>query len=274
MNHIINNIEYKKIVPKHINSIVSMDDNPYYFYNFSKKIYKTISNISITHINGLYKRDNLVHYDEMDIFDTYKYDRAYNLELIASSYYSDEMIPFHISLVNGDIIADFINTGSLNDKMKRMTKRYCSFEVNICINNLLIENERLTYHSMLFVFDTKNRQAYICDSNNNMFLTYDVYLHNLFSEYCSMIDYKYIRLFDDMHIKLEINKKISSVSQKKFFQGYCRGWTLYFQYILNMVDNNFEILEYIRFISNCHLNILNEIIEIFQVYFYNNYLML
>ncbi len=293
----LNNIsEYFNIIPRHAQNICDMDLNPYFTQEFTKEMYSTISKLKYKVINNVLKESKPgITIGKNDIFVTIRYDKSFNFEFITTSNYdSDESLPFHINIVKDFLISDFLEPSSLisklnnigisnNNSIYTMRQRYCSFEMDLCANDLtknIDTKNSVSLHSVLLVFDTLKHEAYICDSNSNMsyfdnhinfydHIPVSVFIHNMMDEYCKLLNYKYIRLLEDSNINLCINTKINSQSQQDFFEGYCRGWTLYFQYILNNAESTFEMLKYLKQISLTNKDVLNEVIELFQVYFWN-----
>lgn len=295
-NRLKNINEYFNIIPRHAQNICDMDLNPYFTQEFTKKMYNTISRLKYKVINNVLKESKPgVTIGKNDLFVTIRYDKMFNFEFVTTSNYdSDESLPFHINIVKDLLIFDFLEPSSLLNKINNIgisnndciyikEQRYCSFEMDLCATDLtkdIKQNNSIASHAVLLVFDTLKCEAYICDSNGNMsyfddyinfynHIPVSTYIHNMMDEYCKLINYKYIRLLEDSKIHLCINTKINSPSQHDFFQGYCRGWSLYFQYILNNAESTFDMLKYLKQISLTNKNILNEIIELFQVYFLN-----
>ncbi len=98
----------------------------------------------------------------------------------------------------------------------------------------------------------------------------DIYLHMIFESYAKKIGFEYIDL-KNTGFNLIINIKINSKKQRDFFKGYCKGWALYFQYVLHEAQDDFEMIEYLKKIATYkNLGPINELVEIFQVWFYHS----
>jgi hypothetical protein len=51
----------------------------------------------------------------------------------------------------------------------------------------------------------------------------------------------------DIKMLNKANCRIKSDSQKDFFRGYCRAWSLYFQAILSSAPQNFDAIKYLAY---------------------------
>jgi hypothetical protein len=282
----LNNIEeYKKILPESLYVIIDPNINNFFFDALEKYQYLCFASLPYKFINEIIEmiNKNLI-FTEYDNFITFKIDFENNeFEIITNCNYNIlETVPFIIQIIDSGLIFDWPDILTLENKLNSITNRYLSYELT------LRYNKTSSAHSVLIVFDKLYRISYIVDSNGNLNFFDNVYdnnllvnstkpisyfLHKAIEKYMNLIDYTYIKLnqsneFNLESINTQINIRINSDSQKNFFTGYCRGWTLLFQHIL--LTNNDYSFDFINYLENfCEQNkkILNEIIELYQLYY-------
>lgn len=266
---------YKQSVPEHINFIYDIETNPHYLEEFNDQIYKTISRIPykiIDSINNCINPWNSI--SNNDMFLTFKMNRDNNsVDIIAQSeYVKGENFPFHFNLIDDGIVCDFIDPTSFENKLINSPNRYISFDVDF------VSDIQKAGHSILIIFDTKTRTCFLLDSNGSLsyfnhpelgIFNTDL-IHKTMEFYSGLLSYKYIKL-GDLHINFKPNYKINSQFQKSFFIGYCKGWTLFFQYLLLVSPYSFEFVEFIKNFQQTDNQILNQLVEIFQVWYYRSF---
>lgn len=231
-----------------------------FFNNYLKKVYPSYS---------LNNDDNFI---------TLKYDfNTFSLEPIAETfgYREDENVPFCVNILDDSLVFDFIHFESLQGKINNCPNRYLGLEIT------LISNLKKDAHSVLFVFDKNLMTSFVIDSNGNKLVYFDDFqfnsvlkisehLKNALSQYSNMLGFNYVSLADDLNIDLSINEFILNDKQKKFFKGYCRGWSYYFQAMImkNEKNDSFDLLEEIKKINRENVSDLNEVIQNFQNSFF------
>ena len=248
-------IYYKKIIPNFINNIYDTNKNKYYYILFTKKIYNYLLYLSYNDIYIWSNNEKLTKICNNDKFDIIKYDNKISYLL---SYNYKNNYPQIIIINNKNIIAKLIDHNSLISKMNN--KRYLCFIINIIYINKIME------HICNLIFDNYYNECYIIEIDGII----NKKIHKIMQYYVSSKGYKYI-ILENEGIVLNINNKIKSSKQKEFFNGYCMGWGLYFKYLAEKADINFEMKKYLKNISFYkNKGPLNELIEIFQVWFYKN----
>jgi hypothetical protein len=282
----LDNIDkYKEILPESLHVIIDPNLNNFFFNALEEYQYLCFASLHYKFINEMIKMINQnIIFTEDDNFTTFKIDFENNeFEVITNCNYDIlETVPFHIQIINSGLIFDWPDILTLDKKLELITSRYLPYELTLTCDK---DNSA---HSVLIVFDKLYRISYIVDSNGNLNFFDNVYdknhsktnpepisyfLHRAIEKYMNLIDYTYIKLdqsteFNLESIDTEINIRIDSDSQKKFFIGYCRGWTLLFQHILlTNNDNSFDFINYIENFCSQNKKILNEIVELYQLYY-------
>jgi hypothetical protein len=175
---------------------------------------------------------------------------------------------------NTGLICNFPTIETIIDKLTKSKIRFVSYE--LVFSDILLQKKN-SDHSVLLVFDKITKIIFIVDSNGtlNYFESHNpdfqLTFNSALSYYASFINFTYITMYD-LDLSINFNKKIKSESQKSFFNGYCRAWTLLFQIILSNAPDDFDFIMYLKEISTYNLNLLNELIEIFQVFIYNKFI--
>lgn len=282
-HHIDNLIIYEYIVPNFYNELIDLNKNPYISDNFNEKIYKIISTLKVKYINEIiYNYCSTLAFNYLDKFITFI--MAFPNENSLSSkfnyhtktdYDENETIPFFITVNEVGLICQFPDKATIMNKLKKSKLRYVSYEM--FFSDMLLQKKRPA-HSVLLVFDKITQIMFIVDSNGtfNYFESIEnckikQTLYSTMITYGAFIDFTYLTM-SELNFSIRINIKIESNSQKNFFNGYCRAWTLFFQTILINAPDNFDFIEYLKEISKYDLSLLNELIEIFQIYVYNKFL--
>jgi hypothetical protein len=262
-------------VPEHVNFIYDIDTNPYYFEDFHKDIYETIGRLPWYFQEQMNKTNNPINtIGNADTFFTFKILQGEIVEIVGqSNYVYDESLPFHFNLVDDGLLCDFIDATSLEEKLIASKKRYMSFDVNF------ISKLKNHGHSVCVCFDKFNKTCFLIDSNGSLsyfdnpdfgFSNYKQLVHFSMEFYCGLLGYEYIKLLNS-NINISFNYKINSIYQKSFFNGYCKGWTLFFQMVATSAPDKFELTDWLRNFSKTNPAFANKIIEIFQVWFYWTY---
>jgi hypothetical protein len=161
---------------------------------------------------------------------------------------------------------------SLQYKIATTKTRYLAYDVD------LVSEIKTAGHLIVVIFDTHAKTAYLLDSNgsfgyfNNLELgiNYTQLIHAAMEYYCGMIGFEYTKL-TNQGIKFYPNRKINSVFQKTFFKGYCAGWTMFFKYMLTNAPDTFEFIQFMNNFQHTSIDILNQLIEIFMVWYYNSF---
>jgi hypothetical protein len=267
--------QYKKIIPENLKNIYSLEENYYLRDQFSEEQYNKISRLSYNQLKKWNKKINFnLDIENTDFFNIFKINFNNTEEDITSCncIEGENSYPFHLTILNDSLLCNFISQESILNKIFSTDNRYSSFLID------LVTETKNAGHNCLFVIDKIKTECYIIDSNgsldyfDNIIDGYQTsyFLHKAFENYANTIGFKYVNLLE-RKINLKINIKINSNKQSKFFKGYCKGWSLYFQYLLFKCDDNFEIIDYISTLNSYkNLGPVNELIEIFQVWFYNN----
>lgn len=259
-------------VPCGMKFIYDFDTNPYLLEKFHSPIYNTISRLPYSIQQNIQKKYNRINcIDEKDDFITFKVNYNETIDIITQSkYVKNESFPFHFNLVDDGILCDFIDTTSLEDKLFASSKRYMAFDVDF------VSDLKDSGHSILVVFDKVKRTCYLLDSNGSLsyfddkelgFLDYKNLVHKTMEFYCNLLAYEYI-ILKNIGIDICINYKINTGYQQKFFEGYCKGWTLFFIIMLLNSPDTFEFTDYLKKFKNYSINEINMIVEIFQVWLY------
>lgn len=231
-------------------------------YEFTEKIYDDICKIKYSQMNEylgkMNKNYKLQSNDEFIIFKYVFHDNS--IENITTNYYLDNQnCPFHIDILDESLVCDFLHPESLKLKLTENNKRYYGLE-------LVYNNSTLTTgHSVLFVFDTFLNMSYIIDSNyNNDFFDNIVESSNCINEVCkyysSLIEYDFIDLHS-LELAIDLNKRC--YSQKPFFKGYCRAYTLLFQYLI-MTDDDLDIIELLEKLNSMDIEVIMDMVENFH----------
>ncbi len=262
----------QECVPDQIKFLYDLDTNPYYLEEFDEKIYTILSSIPYTIVNSINKCItpwNSVH--STDMFLTFKMNRDTNsIDIITQSEYIEgENFPFHFNFMDDGLICDFIDPTSFENKLMHSSKRYSCWDVDF------VSDIKKSGHSIIIIFDTKTRTSYLLDSNGTLCyfnipelgIFNTELIHKTIEFYSNLLSYNYIRL-DDLNINFKSNYKIISPFQKPFFNGYCKGWTLFFQYLLLVSPDNFDFIEFMKKFQEIDSSILNQLVEIFQVWYY------
>ncbi len=267
---------YTILISKGLKHIYSLEENYYLREQFTEKQYEFMRRMSYYALKKWYRQINYpFDIKNTDIFNIFKINFDNTVEQITSCncIEGENSYPFHITILDNSLLCNFISHESLLNKIFSNEKRYASFLVDL-------KTEAIEAgHNCLFVIDKLKTECYVIDSNgsldyfNDLIDTHDVsyFLHKSFEDYASSIGFKYINLLE-RNINLKINVKIDSPKQAEFFRGYCKGWSLYFQYLLFKCDDNFDILGYITLMSSFiafYSGTINELIEIFQVWLYH-----
>ena len=267
-------IQYKKIIPEKLKNIYSLDENCYLRDSLTKDQYDKICKLPKNQLKKWYKQINYIFDTNFkDIFNIFKINFKGEYEEITScNNISNDNLPFHITILDDSLLCNFISQESLLNKIFLEENRYISYLID------LVTETKKAGHACLFVIDKYKCETFVIDSNgsldyfNDIFEEYELnyFLHMAFEKYSNSIGFKYINLLEN-NINLKINVKINSKKQADFFLGYCKGWSLFFQYLLNKSEPNFEIIDYLKILSSYkNLGPINELVEIFQVWFYNN----
>lgn len=268
---------YDLIIPECCNDLIDSKSNIYLNNAFNKQMYYSICTLSSKYLNKIYE-DYSLAFDHNDALITFmmSYDNIFNYYTDFS--YDDDTIPFMITFDKNGLLCQFIEPLSMINKLSTSKIRYVSYEV---ILNVYDKYNKKYAHSLLLLFDKTCKCMYVIDSCGTIdfldkYVKYvyhcknvESVLNSVFSRYAALINY----IYEDSHnIFMGINVKIKSISQQKFFNGYCRAWSLFFQYIFSKVSDNFKTIKYLHNFSDYDLTYLNEIIEIFQVYIYHKYI--
>jgi len=277
---------YNNILPKFYDELVNLDKNPYFCNDLTSNIYNKIISLDAkicNQINTIMFPD--ISFNNNDKFFTGCVD--YNGKFDVNIFYNfdKETLPFYVVINKNGIICQLIDPNTLNNKLNFYTGRYLPYEL-IFIDPIIKQTH--SAHSILLIFDKLERIIYVFDPNGN-FGYFDEIMSNLadkininitskfeslffklLTQYASMIDFYFDPLTSNISVNL--NKKITSECQKSFFQGYCRPWILFLQNILLKSPIEFDIKDLINILTAIDDNVANEIIEIFQVYFYNKYI--
>ena len=295
-NRIDNIFLYNEIIPEFYRNLTDFDENKFIDEDFNKQIYKIICSLKAKYLNNIisnYSPNMAFNNDDNFMTFTMTFDKQFDY-LTSYNYDENEIIPFFITINKSNLICQFVEPLTMIQKLSKSDLRYLSYEVDF--SDFMLKRSR-SAHSVLLVFDQSTREMYILDSNGTLDY-FDSYLgcldetsnqtHQIntsnqthpkiknallesFRKYADMIGYKF-KTNDELDLDLSINYRIKSTSQKDFFQGYCRAWSLYFQAILSNAPYNFDAIRYLQQFSQYDLKLLNEIIEMFQVYIYNKYL--
>lgn len=263
---------YKSSVPNHIQFLYDLDSNPYYLEELSENIYDTIRRVPYTlnnRINHGINPHNSVQSNDM--FITFKINESIDI-ITQSNYKEGENFPFHFLMLDEGLLCDFIDPTTFENKLIQSSRRYLAFDVDF------VSEIKNGGHSILVVFDTKLKTCFLLDSNgtldyfnsNILKINFTNLIHSTMEFYCSLLAYDYIKI-KDIGINFNPNHKMISQFQKSFFKGYCKGWTLFLQYIILTSSNDFEFIDFIRDFQQTDKLILNQLIEIFQVWFYRTF---
>jgi len=290
---------YNEIIPEFYRNLTDFDENKSISEDFNKDIYKIICTLKAKYLNYIsshYSPNMAFNNDDNFMTFTMSFDKHFDYQT-SYAYDEDETVPFFITINKTGLICQFVEPLTMIQKLSNCDLRYLSYEVDF--SDFIFKKSR-SAHSVLVVFDQTLREMFLIDSNGTLdyFDTFsgcldDKFIHtNLayssyssytksskikksllesFRKYGDLIGYKF-KTNEELNLDLSINCRIKSSSQKDFFQGYCRAWSLYFQAILSNAPYNFDAIWYLQQFSNYDLKLLNEIIEMFQVYIYNKYL--
>jgi len=290
-NRIDNIFLYNEIIPEFYRNLTDFDENKFIDEDFNKQIYKIICSLKAKYLNNIISNYSpSMAFNNNDNFMTFtmSFDKQFDYQT-SYNYDENEIIPFFITINKSNLICQFVEPLTIIKKLSKSDLRYLSYEVDF--SDFMLKRTK-SGHSVLLVFDQSTREIYILDSNGTLDY-FDTFLGCLdnqinprnptqppkiksallesFRKYGDLIGYKF-KTNDELDLDLSINYRIKSTSQKDFFQGYCRAWSLYFQAILSNAPYNFDAIRYLQQFSQYDLKLLNEIIEMFQVYIYNKYL--
>ena len=273
MSLLTNMYVYQESVPEPIKFIYDLETNPNYLKELDEKIYNIIRrlpNECVDKINNHINPSNSQCDD--DIFLTFKINRdTDSIDIITQSkHVKEESSPFQFNLFDDGIVCDFLDSDTFENKLSSSSTRYISFE------GVFASDLEESGHSVLIIFDTKTRSCYFLDSNSDLcYLDYpelDIYnselIHKSMEFYSGLLLYNYVR-FNDLDIEFKTNFSINSQFQKSFFKGYCRGWTLFFQYLLLVSPETFEFIDFMKTFQETDILIMNQLVEIFQVWYYH-----
>lgn len=262
-------------VPDGVKWIYDIDTNPYFLEEFHKPIYETIGRLPYNYQNDMCSQYN--HANTIgpgDDFITFKMGFDTGIDIIGQSQYiSDESFPFHFNLVDDGLLCDFIDATTLEDKLLSSSKRYLTYDVDF------ISQIARTGHSICVIFDKHTRTGFLLDSNGSLdyfsnpifgSVNWKQLIHSTMEFYFGLVGYEYIKL-PDVGVNLKLNYKINSPWQKSWFQGYCKGWTLFFIMVTLNAQADFDFIQWLKQFAKTDPGIFNKIIEIFQVWFYWNY---
>lgn len=285
---------YNEIIPEFYQDLTNFDENKYMGEDFDRKIYKIICTLKAKYINYIASQYSpFMAFNNDDNFMTFtmSFEKQFDYQT-SYTYDENETVPFFITINKTGLICQFVEPLTMIQKLSNSNMRYLSYEVDL---SDIIFKKSNSAHSVLVVFDQASRESYLLDSNgtldyfdtfsgcldnNKLKNTYSTYykpskikdsLLESFKKYSDLIGYKF-KTTEELNLDLSINCRIKSSSQKDFFQGYCRAWSLYFQAILSNAPYDFDAIRYFQQFSQYDLILLNEIIEMFQVYIYNKYL--
>jgi hypothetical protein len=274
---LINNMYiYQHSVPDFVKIIFDMDTNPYYLIELDENTYSTLAKLphyKINKITQILNEENSLNSDDMFITLKVINNDPSSIEIVTHCKYNPyEHTPFHYNLLDDGLLCDFIDPISLQDKIIITKTRYLTYDVN------LFSEIQTAGHSIIVIFDTYAQTAYLLDSNgsfdyfNNskLGINHTELIHAAMEYYCIMIGYKYTKLTKQC-IKYQSNHKINSVFQKPFFKGYCVGWTMFFKYMLANAPDTFEFIQFIKDFQHTDIGILNQLVEIFMVWYYNSF---
>jgi hypothetical protein len=273
MSLLTNMYVYQESVPEPIKFIYDLETNPNYLKELDENIYNIIRRLPdecVDKINNYINPSNSQCDD--DIFLTFKTNRdTDSIDIITQSkYVKEESTPFQFNLFDDGIVCDFLDPDTFENKLSSSSTRYISFDA------VFASDLKESAHSVLIIFDTKTRSCYFLDSNSDLcYLDYpelDIYnselVHKSMEFYSGLLLYNYVR-FNDLDIEFRTNFRINSQFQKSFFKGYCRGWTLFFQYLLLVSSESFEFINFMKTFQETDILILNQLVEIFQVWYYH-----
>ncbi len=225
--------------------------------NFSKKLYQKLLTMSYNQINNyLSELDTNYQLTNKDNLVTLTFDyETKNCEIVMQHNINlKEEYPYRINRISNVFYGDFLEPAVLEEKLMKNTSRYFSLE--------LIFAEDKSAHSVLLTFDTHNLTCFIIDSSNSSFFKgfdHREIERSMIGFYTSLIGYTYIQLHD-INSGISVNNKTKN--QKDFFIGYCRGYTLLFQYIM-IKEENIDILELLRNMKKLELDVIMDIMENF-----------
>ncbi len=269
---------YKNIVPEELHNMFDPTFNESFNNALSKDKYKLVATLKAKYLAEIIKllQPSMV-FDQSSLFNVIKMGFDSNFEIVTNyNFDTEESVPFHIQIIPNGLVCDFPEITTLRDKFSKYPYRYFSYEI------VFVCPDKGSSHSVLFVFDLILSESYVVDSNGDLSYFDNIYrlnkhtptrnyLHSALSTYSELIGFKYIKL-SDKSIDTSINIRIRSQSQKNFFEGYCRGWTLFFQHILlTKSDTSFDFPEFLEQFCSYDINILNEIVEIYQLYYLDLY---
>jgi hypothetical protein len=227
---------YKKLIPNFLNI------SEYSNIKFTLEMYNYILYLKFNSINKWSKYNNLTTISNDDEFIIIFYDNK--ISYISSYYKKHNVFPLKIIINKNQIIARLINN-IIKDR------RYISFIILVSDKN---------YHVLNLIFDNYKLESYLIECQGVIHEK----IHKIMEYYVSSMGYKYKKLEI-----LNINNKIKSKKQKSFFKGYCMGWSLFFKYLAEKADINFEMTDYLLQLSLYkNKGPLFELIELFQVWFY------
>ena len=261
-------------VPDAIKYFYDIDLNPYFLEEFHLTIYDIMKKLPYRFQTEMCKQINPKNsIGPGDQFITFKMSQL-GVDIIGQTQYvPNESLPFHFNLVDDGLLCDFIDATTLEDKLISSSKRYMAFDVDF------VSEIARAGHSICMIFDKHKRTGFLLDSNgslsyfdNPVFGSFDwkQLIHNTMEFYCGLLGYNYIKL-SDCGVNIKLNYKINSEFQKSWFQGYCKGWTLFFMMVALTAPDNFEFVDWLGKFSKVDPKIFNKIVEIFQVWFYWTY---
>lgn len=262
-------------VPESVKWIYDIDTNPYFFEEFHKPIYDIIGRLPYKFQNDMCKQLNVSNtIGHEDNFITFKMGLDSGVDIIGQSQYiPGESFPFHFNLIDDGLLCNFIDASSIEEKLLSSSKRYLSFDVDF------ISEIARAGHSICVIFDKHTRTGFLLDSNGSLdYFSNPVFgsvnwkqlIHNTMEFYFGLVGYNYIKL-PDVGVNIKLNYKINSPWQKSWFQGYCKGWTLFFMMVTLNANDNFNFIDWLKQFEKTDPRIFNKIIEIFQVWFYWTY---
>lgn len=259
-------------VPYFMRHIYDIDTNPYLLEKFTKELYSNISS-TIYGINELKffekmcpgisyipKNKNTTIYDSnLNIINTFESPYLYGV-------FNNNQLSFCYDKSTKQTKCKSFNLINTLDEINKCSRRYICYELVFIVKNNC-------GHSIALMLDKKTSECYIIDSNNNN--TFEMKMQS--KEYPKIIDkhIKYITDFlgfnlislEERNIELNVNSKIKHHTQQKFFRGYCRGWTIFFIIMAGLAPDDFEMLDFLMNFQIVPLQISNQIIQIFQVWY-------
>ena len=252
----MNIVNMLNVLPDFCDNIL---DNKWITEEFTKTIYNTICSMNPFHINKICKSySKKIYFNSTDIIDSFIVTSNNDFNYHTSfTYVRKDTIPFCM-IYNNVLVCYFPSKKSILHKITTYNHKYLSYELDL-------HKQDEYSHSLLLLFDTLLKEIYIINSNKTNNYIDNNLLITAITGYAEQIEYK----FDNSKI---INLDINKTNNKSFVNGYCRAWTLLFQYIANNATDNFDFIQYIYIFIKYDADILNNIIESYHKYLYHTFI--